>query len=144
MKTDDFENRLQNQPLREIPRMWRAEILDKAQASTASVQTPRASRAGLFYLIHTLLSRPQRVAWTGLAAAWVVIVALHLATGQNSKTRSMTDPIPPATPETLQALKQQRLLFAELVGYPEKRPMDRVKITIPGPRSQRREEVATV
>jgi len=140
---DDFEKRLQRQPQREIPGTWREEMLAKAQASAESVQTPHTPRPGLFQLIQALLSRPQRVAWAGLAAAWVVIVTLNLATGETSKTTSMTGRTAPTTPETLQALKQQRLLYAELVGRLEQHPAERLKINIPGPRSQRREETAT-
>ena len=143
-ETEPFERRLSRQPQREIPGTWREGILDKAQESAASVQTGRTPRPELFYLIQTLFFRPQRIAWAGLAAAWVVIITLNLATGETSKTISMTIATAPATPETLQVLKQQRLLYAELVGRPELRPMDRLKINIPGPRSQRREEIANV
>ena len=144
MKTDDFEKRLQCQAPRQIPAAWREEILAKAQESVASVQTACTPRPALFYLIQTLFSRPQRIAWAGLAAAWVVIITLRLVTGETSKPTSMTIAIGPATPETLRALKQQRLLYAELVGSPELGQMGRLKISIPGPRSQRREETATV
>lgn len=143
MKTDDFEKRLQSQPQREIPGAWREEVLAKARKSAASVQTAHTPRPGLFQLVQTLFSRPQRVAWAGLAAAWVVIVTLNLATGETSKPTSMTGASAPTTPETLQALKQQRLLYAELVGRPEQQPMERFKINVPGPRSQLREETAT-
>jgi hypothetical protein len=144
MKTDDFEQRLQRQAQREIPAAWRAGILAKAQGCVALVQTARTPRPGLFCLIQTLFSRPQRMAWAGLAAAWVVIITLHLATGETSKTISISAASSPVTPETLQVLKQQRLLYAELVGHPEPRPINRSKTFIPGPRSQRREETATV
>lgn len=143
MKTDDFEKRLQSQPQRKIPDAWREEILAKVRESVVPTQTPHTPRHGFFHFIQTLISRPQHIAWTGLVAAWVVIITLHLATGETSKTISMTTPATPATPETVQALKQQRLLYAELVGRPELSPMNRPKINIPGPRSQRREESAT-
>ena len=144
MNSDDFEKRLQRQPPREIPGAWRAEVLAKAQESAASVQSAPAPRPGFFHFIQTLLSRPQRIAWVGLAAAWVVIVTLQLATSESSKPTSMTSSAAPATPEILQVLKQQRLLYAELVGRPEPQPINRLKTSIPGLRSQRREETATV
>ena len=147
---DDFEKRLRRVATREIPSAWRTEILTAARARSSrreEAQTPApASSPGLFAeFIHrlALLTRPQRVAWAGLAAAWVVIVTLNLATRETAKPTSMTGASAPTTPETLQALKQQRLLYAELVGRPEQRPPQRLKTNRPGPRSQRREESAT-
>ena len=139
---DAFEKRLRRQPQREIPGAWREEVLAKARESAASVQTTHPPRPGLFQLIQALLARPQRIAWAGLATAWVVIATLNLATRETSKPASISNTTAPTTPETLQALKQQRLLYAELVGRPEQHPAERFKSNRPGPRSQRREDTA--
>ncbi len=148
MKTDDFEKRLQRQPQREIPAAWREEILTTAQSNFASPHAPRVTHHGfaLSTIIHQLstLLRPRRAAWAGLGAAWAIIITLHLATVESPKTTLTTAASAPATPETLQVLKQQRLLYAELVGRPETQPMDRLKTSVPGPRSQRREDTASV
>ena len=145
-ETEPFERRLSRQPQREIPTAWREEILTTAQNAAASPHAPRTTHQefGLSTLIHQLSTflRPQRAAWAGLGAAWAIIIALHLATVESPKTTFTT--AAPVTPETLQVLKQQRLLYAELVGRPETQPKDRLKISVPGPRSQRRDETATV
>ena len=146
MKTDDFEKRLQRQPQTQIPAAWREEILTNAERTAVSHHATRVTHHGfaLSTLIHQLstLLRPQRAAWAGLGAAWAIIITLHLATVESPKTTFTT--AAPVTPETLQVLKQQRLLYAELVGRPETQPKDRLKISVPGPRSQRRDETATV
>jgi hypothetical protein len=142
MKPDDFEKRLQQVTPREIPSAWREEILANARESAISVQPPNSTRLGLFHFIQILRFHPQRVACAGLAVTWAVIATLHLATGETSQPMSLTAPAAPVTPEIIQALKEQRLLYTELVGRPELSPLNRIKINIPSPRSQRREEIA--
>lgn len=137
-----FEKRLRQAAPNKIPSAWREDILNAAQASATSTQKAHFPHLGFFQLFQALLARPQRVAWAGFVATWIVIGTLHLATSESTKVTSITSSADPATPETLQALKQQRLLYAELVGRPEQRPTERLKINRPGPRSQRREESA--
>ncbi|MGC3959296.1 MAG: hypothetical protein QM813_15545 [Verrucomicrobiota bacterium] len=137
-----FEKRLQQIAPGKTPPAWREEILNAAQSSATSTQKTHFPRLGFFQLFQALLARPQRVAWAGLVATWIVIGTLHLATSESTKTTSITSSAAPTTPETLQALKQQRLLYAELVGRPEQQPTERLKTNIPSPRSQRREESA--
>ena len=86
-------------------------------------------RPGLFQLIQALLARPQRIVRAGLATAWVVIATLNLATRETSKPASISNTTAPTTPETLQALKQQRLLYAELVGRRNSIPQSASKAT---------------
>ena len=62
------------------------------------------------------LQRP-RLAWSALAVAWLVIIALNFATPETSAPGSaLATATPPASPETLQALREQKRLFTELVG----------------------------
>jgi len=144
MKTDDFEKRLQRQSPRQIPAAWREEILSSAERTAASPHAPRTTHHSLRSLIHQLstLLRPQRVAWTGLAAAWLVILVMNLASQEHSTLTAKTNSTP--TLETLQALKQQRQLLAELVDRPARHETDQIKVVPIGPRSQRREETVTV
>ena len=78
--------------------------------------------------------------WAGLAAVWVVILALQLA------SRDHTDVVarhtPPPSPEMLMALRQQKLLLSELIERPEPCAADRPKAVPPRPRSDRRSESA--
>ena len=99
MNPDDFETRLQRQPMRQIPGAWREQILSAArQASPARHAPPvlRSSTAeGGRTTHHALASRsllstfnhqfstllwPHPTAWAGLAAAWLVIIGINLAT----------------------------------------------------------------
>ena len=139
MNPDNFEQRLQRQPQREIPATWREVILSVAKS--ASRPSPLAS--GL-RLLSSLLA-PRRAAWTGLAAAWIVILALNIAARDNTLGAQASRTSAPASPETMQALRQQRLLLAELSDRPESRAIAPPKpIIAPGPRSQSREKSAAV
>src|SRR5438128_12600352 len=77
MNADDFEKRLQRRSMRPVPREWRGEILDAArragdhQLSTINPQPASWWRELLW---------PCPQAWAGLAAAWVLILALNAAT----------------------------------------------------------------
>ena len=136
---DDLEQRLQRVAPRPIPSAWREEILTAAQETATSTQNTPRPQPEFFQMVRSLLARPQRVAWAGLIAAWIVIGTLHFATREAPNIIATNRPASTVTPETLQALKQQRLLFAELVGRTFPNNFERPKITNPGPRSQRRE-----
>ena len=141
---DDFEKRLQRVAPREIPSAWREEILTTAQQAQAIRPPAPGARPGfLATLIHQLstLIRPQRAAWSSLAAVWLVILALNIATRDSDSAATQTASLP--TPETLQALKTQKSLLAELIDRPAVHVADRSKTIPPGPRSQCREDWAT-
>jgi hypothetical protein len=148
---DDFEKRLQQVTPREIPSAWREEILaaDRAHSSRrreAQTSVP-ASRPGLiadFIYRLSRLSRPHRAAWAALATSWVIILALHVATKASQSPTVAQGKPQPLTPETLQVLKQQRLLYAELAAPVTPAPPHPVTPALPGPRSQRREDTFTV
>ena len=84
--------------------------------------------------------RVPRFAWGGLAAAWLVIIALHF-TARDSVSQpsdAFTESRPSA--ETLQAVREQKRLLAELSGLAE-RPESETPRFIPRPRSERRREL---
>jgi len=144
MKTDDFEKRLRHQAPREIPAAWRAEILGAARTASDSNPAPRAARPGLLCLVQqfTVVFRLHRAIWAGLAAIWLVILGMNFSATEKT-TATTRNNLPPAR-ETLQALKQQRRLFAELVDRPAPRDAAPFRTIPPGPRSQRREEFIVV
>ena len=83
---------------------------------------------------------PHPKAWAGLAALWVVILAVNFATRETAPTleaRRFT----PLTPETQRLLKQQGQLLAELSGQSQPREADRPKAMPPRPRTDRRDEM---
>jgi hypothetical protein len=77
---DDFEQHLANQSLKNPPNGWRDEILANARrvqvGVTASNDTGQERSTGLFQLLAGWLW-PHPGAWASLAAAWMVIFALH-------------------------------------------------------------------
>lgn len=141
---DDFEKRLQQVAPREIPSAWRKEILTAAQEAKASPFTSRSPQPGfLLNLVRQLSTRalPQRIAWAAIASVWLLILSLNFAARDHSAPPSTTAALP--TRETLQALKQQRRLLAELVERATPRAADRPPATPVSPRSQRRETTIT-
>lgn len=138
MNPDDFENQLQNQPLRQVPREWRAEILNAASAALTIPPSPFTSHVPWW----RELLWPNPAVWAGLAAAWVVVFALNMASSQELPTTVATTPAP--SPEVLQALNQQKQLFAELIHSSELPSVETPKPFLPRPRSECAPAVVTV
>src|SRR5258708_31493262 len=61
MNSDDFEKRLQRQPLRQVPREWRAEIVQGAEAATR-----KSSWLSLLTSYLSPLLWPHPKPWAGL------------------------------------------------------------------------------
>src|SRR5262245_15934765 len=84
MKADDFEQRLQRQPLREVPAEWRSRILSKA--AIAARPTNHSSDISVFTLFAMLRAEvgallwPSPKVWAGLAAIWLLLVGVDRAT----------------------------------------------------------------
>ena len=138
---DEFEKRLQRQPMRQTPSAWRKEILSAARKSAATPDEPRTAIDGWFsgwIRAFVAFGRAPRIAWGGLATAWLIILALDFSGGPESVTPATTSSV--ATDQTRQALKQKQLLLAELAGPVETQPVVRP----PRPRSQRRDNVAVI
>jgi hypothetical protein len=100
----------------------------------------KSSKRGSFP-VHVLKScrdllRMPRLAWTGLAAAWMVIIALHLASSETAPAQThAAQRTAKRSPEMLQALREQRRLFAELVGFGSA-PEAEAPRFVPRPRSE--------
>ena len=129
MNTDDFEKRLQRQDMRPIPREWRGEILDAARRASAHQRSTPNSRTTPWWR-ELLWPCPQ--AWAGLAAAWVLILALNAETREPVQVATARS-TPPAR-EVLMAFKERRRLLAELVGPPVQ--VEPQKPLAPRPRSE--------
>ncbi len=129
MNPDDFEKRLEHQRLRPIPGAWRGEILDAArrardhQPSTFNPQPASWWRELLW---------PCPRAWAGLAAVWVLILALNSVTREPAPAAQ--SPNAPRAPEVLMALRDHRRLLAELIESPME--VEPPKPSVPGPRTQ--------
>ena len=82
---------------------------------------------------------PCRRTWAGLAAVWLVLLTLQLASRDPAEVVARNTP--PPSPEMLMVLRQQWLLLAELVERRVPRGADRPKAAPARPRSQRQEEM---
>ena len=100
---------------------------------------------GSAYWIGQLLNRAwagwqtSRWAWAGLAAAWVVILALNFSAREPDAPLFARQEVPSASEMRL-ALKQKQLLMAELAITSEPAPAAKPKAAPPSPRSDRRKE----
>jgi hypothetical protein len=126
----EFEKQLQRQPPRELPREWRAQILD------AAFRPAPLSMAA--WLASWLWPHPR--AWGGLAAAWVVILLLHFTSPDDLR---VADNYPPATFQSLAIMKQQTLRMAQLLGSTDNSDQPAATPAPPKPRSERsRQQIA--
>jgi hypothetical protein len=122
----DFENRLQDQPLREIPDGWRAKIMAAAQPA------PPWWRQWLW---------PCPQAWSALAAVWVVILGMNLAAGKSPGQPPGATVV--CSRQELQGLKEQQQRLAQLVSPGEPMAAEPPKAIL-APRSERRRAIVAV
>ncbi len=140
---EQFEQRLQRQPLREIPGAWRGDILAAAGESAAvqhAAPITRHSPLSIFNLRLSAILWPHPKAWAGLAAVWILIGALNFSARDTSPP--LAEKFSPPSPEVIVELKKQQRMFAELVGGHETADADRPKVFFPKPRSGRTEIMA--
>lgn len=137
MKPDDFESQLQRQPLHGLPAEWRTEILSAAQEAAAEEES-----GFLATLWRELFVQPKFI-WGSIGAAWLIIIALNLASGVEAKPQIAQVETKPA--EVMQAVREQNRLRDELLGIgvaaiqpsPADRPREGMK-----PRSERQDTYA--
>ena len=85
--------------------------------------------------------RVPRIAWAGLATAWLVIVVLNVASSDAPQVNvTVASASAKRSPEMLQALREQRRLFAELVGSLAS-PEAEAPRFVPRPRSERQPQL---
>lgn len=80
-----------------------------------------------------------RWAWSGLGAAWAVILILNL-TAREAEGQRLAEKQLPRSSEVRLAAKQKRLLMADLAAPAEPAPAAKAKVAPPSPRSDRRKE----
>jgi hypothetical protein len=90
------------------------------------------------------LFRLPRWAWSGLAAAWLIIVGLNVAARETPARQQSPPVIAKRSSDTLQALREQKQLFAELVGLRPAAGDAEAPRFVPRPRSERTETTACV
>lgn len=136
--TKQFEQRLRDLPMKEIPGDWRAEILAAArEAQTISQRSP-VSRHHWFSVLKQRVAAllwPHPRAWAALASAWILVFGFNFAARDTSAPIAKNSSAP--SPETVAELKQQRKLYAELMGNGDTREPELRKETPDRPRTGR-------
>ncbi len=151
----EFEQRLRRQPLKPLPGEWRADILAAVAAEVNRRQevsrecdvsreftfaaTPHSWLSTLNHLLSTLLW-PHPKAWAGLAAVWLVILALNFSMRDTGPV--VAKKFTPPSPAVMAELRQQQRLLTELIGSAEMGVADRQRVLFPKPRSERAEMLA--
>ena len=130
MKPDEFEQQLRSQPRRAIPSEWRVEILEAALA-TRRVHASGAARRATWIPSWREWFWPCPQAWAGLAAVWVILVALHITASPAPQSTAIQSP----DSEKQMALAAQRRELARLLDVPTDQ-VPQSKATVPGPRSE--------
>jgi hypothetical protein len=129
-ESEQFEQHLGRQPVKQIPAEWRAEILSAARAAQPSRHlSPSTCHAWL-----STIFWPHPKAWAGLAAIWILIFAVNFSMRDTSPR--VAEKSAPPSPEVMVELKKQQLLFAELVGSREPLDANRQKSFLSRPRSE--------
>ncbi len=123
----------------------RKEALAEFAATPATESAERFSISCAARGLWSELIQPYRRIWAGLAAVWVVILALNLAAGGGDSGPKMAQTkMTPPTPEVAEALREQKQLMAELLGQNTPLPAE-PQPKIPGRRGElRREETIVI
>ena len=140
---DQFEQSLSRQPLRPVPAAWRGEILAAASDAVATRHASRVTHPSFFSTLNSQLSTilwPHPTAWAGLAAIWILILAMDFSARGTAPV--VAEKTAPPSPEAIVELKQQRRLLAELIGPREAHDADRSETFVPQPHSERAEFMA--
>ena len=116
----DFEKRMQELPMREVPGHWKAQILAGAQPQHAWWQ-------------EWLWPNPR--AWAGLAAAWGIIFLLSVSAADEP---AATGRKASASWQSFAFWQQETEMIAQLSGTEESRPAPPPQPAATQPRSSRR------
>jgi hypothetical protein len=137
MNTDDFENKLKRQPLRQIPDDWREDILRTAREHASPALKSRQP-----FLIRDVLVlwreliQPFRYAWSGMAVLWVVFWMVNARLEiTDSPTGSAT--VTSAASDSIRLFEEQRQVLVELTGRIDLSPAEPPQESHPKPRSER-------
>jgi hypothetical protein len=142
MNPEDFEKQLQRQPLRPVPADWRADILKAVDVASSEPRAPRPAPSFLSVINSQLSSLlwPCPQAWAGLAAVWLVILAVNYAS--EDKSEIMAAKSPPPTPQMMMALQEQRKMLAKLIEPYDESPAEPPKPFVPRPRGELRAAIS--
>jgi hypothetical protein len=141
LRVDEFEQRLQRQPLRHVPSAWREEILVAADVNRRKSPVRELTFAAAFpALLWRELIWPCRRIWVGLAPVWVALLVFNVTHADHNQPTIAKSTMPPG--EMRLALQEQQRILTEIIGpqwqtppaEPPRRPNNH-------PRSERRSVV---
>jgi hypothetical protein len=138
MNADDFEQRLQGQPMRKVPAEWRSQILSTAAAAAGSTTRHRVGWGfGVFEILRAemvALLWPSPKAWVGLAAIWLFLAGANRATLNPAEPSASSGARPAAA--CIAAWKEQERILAELIQPGETQSPEASRPAKPQPRSE--------
>ena len=138
----DFERKLEQQPMREIPTGWRREILAAAERNQRAASVPAVSedQAALMAGWRLLLGRLP-LAWSALAALWLVLLGANLmlpGTGDGVVTQ-LSSPTRLANLAALELLTSESDVTGDAsASIPESAPSPKPTAAPQRPRSEMR------
>ena len=138
---NEFEQKISRQSLKQIPGEWRAEILANCRGPKVENRAQEQFGASTFVSRLSTIFWPNPGAWAGLAAVWIAILALNLSTRDDSQVVARQSA--PPSPEVVAEVRQQKLMFAQLIGSYEARDAEPPRLFLPRPRSERVEILMT-
>jgi hypothetical protein len=139
-ETEQFEQRLSRQTLRQVPAEWRTGIMQATQANEKSARPSAVNQTGWRQVVGRELKAllwPNPKAWAGLAAVWVLIAVINFS--MRDTTPMTAEMSAPSSPAAVAELRSQQRMFAELSGQIEPQEADRQKIFPLKPHSERAE-----
>lgn len=137
MNTDDFEKKLQRQPLRNIPDDWRDAILRAAHERTPSApQHPEPILIHVLLIAWRELIRPCRYAWSVMAVLWLFFWIINAQTQLAGVPRGIVATTR-AWSEKIRLFEEQRRVLAELTGTIDSSAAEPPRWAHPKPRSER-------
>ena len=138
MNPDDFEQRLQRQPMRDVPAQWRSQILSAAHAAAGSTRHAAADSEFTSLDVRAELISwlwPSPKVWVGLAVIWLLLAGANRAIFSQNARPANSEPHPDAA--SLAAWKEQSRILAELMQPAESSAAEAASRAKPRPRSER-------
>jgi len=138
MNPDEFEQRIQHQPVRAVPPDWRSQILSTAAAAARSTKDHQLGSVftllGISRVQTLSLLWPSPKVWAGLVAIWLLLAGANRAMLSPPGSSANSGSRPAAG--TITAWKEKEQILAELIQPQETSTVQASTPAKPRPRSQ--------
>lgn len=115
MNLDDFESKLRQQKLRQLPGAWRETILRRAGEPPLWAVKPQPVLFRAMFTFWRELIEPCRYAWSGLAAVWVVLWIVNADPHLDNSSKGTSLPTRVVV-ERVRSFAERRRDLVELTG----------------------------